>query len=64
MEIGHGIQCLSGSRVGRRRCLMSKDENISNHGFIGHWILWIYREITVEYFDPKKIDEMEINQNS
>ena len=43
---------------------MSKDENISNHGFIGHWILWIYREITVEYFDPKKIDEMEINQNS
>ena len=63
MDISHGIQCLSGSRAYRKRCLVSKDENIDNHGIIDHWILWIYQEITVEYFE-KKNEEIQINQNS
>ena len=43
--------------------ILSKDENIGNHGYIGASILWIYRRYIGEYFG-KNVGRLKIIKNS
>ena len=44
--------CVATKKLGRyqKNCVATKDQNIGKYRYIGNWILWKYRKISVDIF--------------